>query len=101
MRIVAIINALAALLGFGSIDNVSEVTVELYSNPSSGYSWECESDNPSVMTVVGSYYSTTSDTMATSGGGSQKFVLRAMGAGTAHVTATVGDATITCIIRVR
>ncbi len=81
-KILAIINAILALFGGGGSSS-GEYTVDLYANQNSGYEWECEIDNPNVMQLTGSYY--TSDSSEVSGG-AKRFVFRAVSEGTCHVT---------------
>ncbi len=80
-KILAIINAILALFGGGS--KSGEYTVDLYANQNSGYEWECEIDNTSVLQLTGSYYTTDSSEVS---GGAKRFVFRAVGEGTCHVT---------------
>ena len=81
-RFAAIIAAFTALLGVKQ----TTVTVSLYANPSSGYSWECSFDRQGVMTLSDSYYKQnltlfSDDTKD----GKQYFILKSIGEGTVNV----------------
>lgn len=80
-RILAIISAILALFGGGG--SAGEYTVDLYANQNSGYEWECTIDDPNVLQLTGSYYTTDSSEVS---GGAKRFVFRAVSQGTCHVT---------------
>lgn len=62
-------------------------TVELYSNPSSGYEWEYSFDETGIMTLNETHYTPDSASIiAGKGGGTQYFTFRALHRGTVKIT---------------
>lgn len=81
-RFAAIIAALTAFIGVKQ----NTVTVSLYTNPSSGYSWECSFDKQNVMTLSDSYYKQNLTLFSDdTSDGKQYFILKATGEGTVNV----------------
>ena len=78
---IALVMALLGFLNFGQ----SQTTIELYSNPTSGYEWTCYSENEDVVRVVGHFYAEDSNAVTPDGGGTDRFILRGVGDGTADV----------------
>ena len=62
-------------------------TLELLGNPTTGYAWQCESSDPSVLVPVGSTYTASPSDGRVGTGGTYRFDFKALKA---------GDATITC-----
>lgn len=82
-RILALMMAIINLLGLQN----DTVTVDLYSNPSSGYVWEYDFDKSGILTLSETHYSADPFSMLTSGGGgTRSFTFRAIGSGTVRVT---------------
>lgn len=82
-KILALMVAIVNMLGLTN----DTVTVDLYSNPSSGYVWEYEMDRAGVMTLVETHYYSDPFSMLTSGGGgTRSFTFRAVGSGTVRIT---------------
>lgn len=81
-RCAAIIAALSVLVGF----KPKTVTVSLYTNPSSGYSWECSFYKPGVMTLSDSYFKESMTLFSDdTNDGKQYFIFKAVGEGTVNV----------------
>ncbi|MCD7775018.1 MAG: protease inhibitor I42 family protein [Clostridiales bacterium] len=82
-RFIAFVTALLSLIGI----NTSTVTVDLYTNPSSGYEWEYEFDRSGVLTLSDSYYNRDPySILSSSSGGTRYFVFKAVSPGTVNVT---------------
>lgn len=82
-QLVALMMAIISLLGLNN--NKSTVTVELYTNPSSGYSWEYSYDRIDILVLDENRY--IPDTSAIlSNGGTQVFSFRAINSGTVNIT---------------
>lgn len=90
-----IFNAIARIFSFFiaiiqllNIDFSSkEVTVELYTNPSSGYMWEYSADQIGYLMLVGTDYKSDSDSaIMGKGGGTKTFTFRAIRSGTVNIT---------------
>lgn len=81
-RLVALMMAIISFLGI----KTKTVDVELYANPTSGYSWEYSFDKNGVITLSETYYLPDTSAILSGGGGTQKFVFRAVGSGTVNVT---------------
>ena len=82
-RVVVFLTALVSLLGI----ETTTVTLELYSNPASGYEWEYNFDKSGILTVSDSYYTPDPASILTGrGGGKTHFVLKSLGSGTVRVT---------------
>lgn len=80
-RIIALISILISTIGI----NTKSVSVDLFSNPSTGYSWEYSMDKPSVLVLSDSYY--TRDLTALSGnGGEDHFIFKAVKQGEVKIT---------------
>ena len=61
-------------------------TLELLGNPTTGYAWRCESSDSSVLNSVGSTYTASPSNGLVGTGGTYRFDLKALKAGTATVT---------------
>ncbi|MBQ8210703.1 MAG: protease inhibitor I42 family protein [Clostridia bacterium] len=85
VRIISIFIALIQLL---NIDlSANEVSVELYTNPSSGYKWEYSMDELGYLTLVSTDYNADSGSAITGkGGGTKTFTFRAIRSGTVNIT---------------
>lgn len=82
-KIIALMLAIVNMLGLTN----DTVTVELYSNPSSGYVWEYEMDRTGVMTLIETHYDSDPFSLLTNGGGGKRsFTFRAVSSGTVHIT---------------
>ena len=82
-RLVAILTALMSLLGI----ETNTITVDLYANPSSGYSWEYSFDKSGVLALNDSYYTPDPGSILTGrGGGTRHFIFKSVGSGTVRVT---------------
>lgn len=81
-QLVSLMIAVISLLGL----NKNTVTVELYTNPASGYSWEYSYDETGVLTLSGSYYIPDSSAILSGGGGTQNFDFSAVSDGTVNIT---------------
>lgn len=81
-----IFSLFAALLSMFNI-NIQKTTVEFYDNPTSGYVWEYEMDNASVVSLVESRYTPDSDSaLSGKGGGTRYFTFEAISEGTVNIT---------------
>lgn len=78
------INAILTIIMPGSRESVE---VELYSNPTSGYSWEYEMDRIDVLAISESYYVPDFNDLF-SGGGKRVFKFTALTPGIVHITFT-------------
>lgn len=83
-QLVALIMAIISLLGLNN--NKSTVTVELYTNPSSGYSWEYSYDRIDVLILDEDRYIPDTSAILSGGGGTQVFSFRAINSGTVNIT---------------
>lgn len=81
-RLVALMMAVISMLGL----KTNTVEVELYANPTSGYSWEYSYDRTGVIALSEIYYLPDTSAILSGGGGTQKFTFRAVGSGTVNVT---------------
>jgi len=81
-QLVAIMIAVISLLGL----NKSSTTVELYTNPASGYSWEYSFDETGILVLTKSYYIPDSSAILSGGGGTQNFNFSAVESGTVNIT---------------
>ena len=82
---------LSFFMAFFQIFNIDiakkEVTVELYTNPSSGYRWEYSTDEIGYMTLVSTDYTADPGSAITGkGGGTQTFTFRSIRSGTVNIT---------------
>lgn len=83
-QLVALIMAIISLLGLNN--NKSTVTVELYTNPSSGYSWEYSYDRIDVLVLDDNRYVPDTSSILSGSGGTQVFSFRAINSGTVNIT---------------
>lgn len=81
-QLIAIMLAIINLLGL----QTNTVEVELYANPVSGYNWEYSYDKTGVLTLSETYYLPDTSEILSGGGGTQKYVFRAVGSGTVNIT---------------
>lgn len=81
-QLVALMIAVISLLGL----NESTVTVELYANPASGYSWEYSYDKTGILTLSENSYIPDSSDILSGGGGTHNFKFRAVANGTVNIT---------------
>lgn len=81
-KLVSLMIAVMSLLGL----NKSTVTVELYTNPASGYLWEYSYDDTGILTLSESYYIPDSSAILSGGGGTQNFEFSAVSSGTVNIT---------------
>ncbi|MBR3867852.1 MAG: protease inhibitor I42 family protein [Clostridia bacterium] len=81
-QLVSLMIAVISLLGL----NKNTVTVELYTNPASGYSWEYSYDDTGILTLSKSYYIPDSSAILSGGGGTQNFNFSAITSGTVNIT---------------
>ncbi len=64
-----------------------EITVELYTNPSSGYNWEYSMDEIGYLMLVDTSYKPDSGSaIAGVGGGTKSFTFRSIRSGTVNIT---------------
>ena len=82
-QLISLVMAIVSLLG---VKTTNTVDVELYANPTSGYMWEYSYDKTGIITLSEEYYLPDPSAILSSGGGTQKFTFRAIGAGTVNVT---------------
>ncbi|MBO5935315.1 MAG: protease inhibitor I42 family protein [Clostridia bacterium] len=82
-QLVALMMAIINLLG---LNNKNIVTVELYTNPSSGYSWEYSYDRIDVLVLSDNNFIPDSSAILSGGGGTQVFEFRALSSGTVNIT---------------
>lgn len=82
-QIVALIMSIISLLG---LNNKNIVTVELYTNPSSGYSWEYSYDRIDVLVLSDNRFAPDTSAILSGGGGTQVFEFRALSSGTVNIT---------------
>lgn len=61
-------------------------SLELLGNPTTGYAWQCESSDPSVLAPAGSLYTASPSDGRVGTGGTYRFDFKALKAGTATVT---------------
>lgn len=81
--LVSLLLAVINILGI----QFNTTTVELYTNPSSGYDWEYSFDETGIMTLNESHYSPDTASLLTGkGGGTQYFTFRALNRGTVNIT---------------
>lgn len=65
----------------------NEVSVELYTNPASGYTWEYSMDKIGYLTLVDTdYKSDSGSAIMGKGGGTKTFTFRAIRSGTVNIT---------------
>ena len=81
-QLISIMMAIISLLGL----KTNTVDVELYANPTSGYTWEYSYDQKGILTLSDSYYLPDPSAILSSGGGTQKFTFKAIGTGTVNIT---------------
>lgn len=81
-QLVSIMLAVVSMLGL----NKSSTTVELYTNPASGYSWEYSYDDTGILILSKSYYVPDYSAILSGGGGTQTFEFNAVSSGTVNVT---------------
>ena len=81
-QLISVLLAIISLLGL----KTNTVDVELYANPTSGYTWEYSYDKKGVLTLSDSYYMPDSSAILSNGGGTQTFTFRAVGTGTVNIT---------------
>ena len=82
-QLVALMMAVINLLG---LNNKNVVTVELYTNPSSGYSWEYSYDRIDVLVLSDNRFVPDTSAILSGGGGTQVFEFRALSSGTVNIT---------------
>ena len=82
-QLIALMMAVINLLG---LNNKNVVTVELYTNPSSGYSWEYSYDRIDVLVLSDNNFIPDSSAILSGGGGTQVFEFRALSSGTVNIT---------------
>lgn len=82
-QLIALMMAIINLLG---LNNNNIVTVELYTNPSSGYSWEYSYDRIDVLVLSDNNFIPDSSAILSGGGGTQVFEFRALSSGTVNIT---------------
>lgn len=77
-----------AIISTLNIDtSANKTSVELYTNPASGYIWEYSMDKIGVMTLVDTDYSSDSGSILTGkGGGTKTFTFRSIQSGTVNIT---------------
>lgn len=81
-QVLALLLAILNIFSF----NFRTVSVDLYTNPSSGYTWECECDEEGILVLVDSHYSPDAATLFKGkGGGQRTFTFAALGSGTVKV----------------
>ena len=82
-QLIALMMAVINLLG---LNNKNVVTVELYTNPSSGYSWEYSYDRIDVLVLSDNRFVPDTSAILSGGGGTQVFEFRALSSGTVNIT---------------
>ncbi len=80
--LVSIMIAVISMFGL----NKSTTTVELYTNPASGYSWEYSYDELGILVLSDSYYIPDSSAILSGGGGTQNFKFTSLSSGTVNIT---------------
>ena len=80
---ISILLSFISILGF----QFNTTTVELYENPSSGYSWEYSFDEQGILILNDTRYTPdTASAVAGKGGGTRSFTFRSINSGTVNVT---------------
>lgn len=80
---VALLSAVIELLSI----NIHTVTVELYSNPTSGYAWEYSFDNSGVLALTDTHYTPdAANILSGKGGGTRSFTFCSLNSGSVRVT---------------